>query len=254
MLDPYRSHDVPEGHFTAGVRVVLMVDRLASYKAMAPVKAGLIVLAFCWAHVRRDFIAVGKGFPELKEWAIDWLKRIREAYCCNRARVQHEDNTPEFAAADAKLRAVMDDMKAKAAEQLADPKLRLPCRKVLVSLQEHWTGLTRFVEDARIPMDNNASERSLRGAALGRKNYYGSAAEWSGQLAMMLFSLFATLQKWHINPRHWLRWYLDACAATAGNVPSDIQAFLPWNLSQEQRRTMADAIPPQDDGLTPDSS
>jgi transposase len=54
VLDPHRSHDVPEGHFTAGIGVVLMVDRLASYKAMAPVKAGLIVLAFCWAHVRRE--------------------------------------------------------------------------------------------------------------------------------------------------------------------------------------------------------
>ena len=121
VLDPYRSHDVPEGHFTAGVCVVLMVDRLASYKAMAPVKAGLILLAFCWAHVRRDFIGVAKGFPKLKPWAIEWLKLIRQAYRCNRKRMQHEDHTPEFAATDVKLRQVMDDMKSKAAEELADP-------------------------------------------------------------------------------------------------------------------------------------
>jgi transposase len=246
VLDPHRSHDVPQGHFTAGVSVVLMVDRLASYKAMAPVKAGLIVLAFCWAHVRRDFIAVAKGFPELQAWAIDWLTLIRQAYRCNRERVQHEDHTPAFAAADVQLRQVMDEMKAKAAEELADPKLRLPCRRVLVSLQEHWTGLTRFVTDARIPMDNNASERSLRGAALGRKNYYGSAAEWSGQLAMMLFSLFATLAKWNLNPRHWLRWYLDVCAAAGGQAPSDIQPFLPWHLNEERLRTLANLIPSRD--------
>jgi hypothetical protein len=73
-----RSHDVPEGHFQAGVSVVLLVDRLASYQAMAPVKAGLVVLAFCWAHVRRDFIAVAKSFPELKPWALAWLRRIRQ--------------------------------------------------------------------------------------------------------------------------------------------------------------------------------
>jgi len=254
VLDPYRSHDVPEGHFTAGVSVVLMVDRLASYKAMAPVKAGLILLAFCWAHVRRDFIGVAKSFPELKPWAIEWLKRIRQAYRCNRERVQHEDHTPEFAAADVKLRQVMDEMTAKAAEELADPKLRLPCRKALVSLQEHWTGLTRFVADARIPMDNNASERSLRGAALGRKNYYGSGAEWSGQLAMMLFSVFATLQKWNLNPRTWLRWYLDACATAGGQAPSDHQPFLPWNLSEEQRRMMAEPMPAQESEEPSDSS
>jgi transposase len=242
VLDPYRSHDVPEGHFTAGISVVLMVDRLASYKAMAPVKAGLIVLAFCWAHVRRDYITVAKSFPELKPWALAWLKQIRQAYRYNRERVA-QGGTPAFAAPDAQLREVMDQMKATAAAELADPQLRQPCRKVLVSLQEHWTGLTRFVDDPRIPMDNNASERSLRGAALGRKNYYGSGAEWSGTLAMTLFSVFATLQKWNINPRTWLRWFLDACASAGGSAPSDIKPSLPWNLSETQRQTMAQPIP-----------
>jgi transposase len=253
VLDPRRSHDVPEGHFTAGISIVLMVDRLASYKAMAPVKMGLILLAFCWAHVRRDFIAVGKGFPELKLWALEWLKRIRQAYRHNRERVQQLD-TPEFAEADAKLRQVMDQMKTTAADQLADAKLRLPCSKVLVSLQEHWTGLTRFVEDPRIPMDNNASERSLRGAALGRKNYYGSNAEWSGKLTMMLFSMFATLQKWNINPRTWLRWFLDACATAGAKAPSDIEPFLPWNMSEEQRQIMNQPPPSQGVLHVPDSS
>jgi transposase len=241
VLDPCRSHDVPEGHFTAGISIVLMVDRLASYKAMAPVKAGLIVLAFCWAHVRRDFITAAKSFPELKPWALAWLKRIRQAYRHNRERLQ-QWGAPGFTVADTKLSALVDQMKSTAAAELAEPHLRLPCRKVLVSLQEHWTGLTRFVDDPRIPMDNNASERSLRGAALGRKNYYGSGAEWSGKLAMMLFSVFATLQKWAINPRTWLRWYLDACANAGGNVPRDVQPFLPWNLNQEQRQTMAQSI------------
>jgi transposase len=242
VLDHRRSHDVPEGHFTAGIEIVLMVDRLASYKAMAPVKAELIVLAFCWAHVRRDFIAVGKGFPELKAWALQWLLRIRQAYRYNRERLRAAD-AQGFAAADAKLRLVMDEMKTQAAAELSDAKLRLPCRKVLQSLQEHWTGLTRFVDDARIPMDNNLSERRLRGPGLGRKNYYGSNAEWSGKLAMMLFSIFATLQMWKINPRTWLRWFLDACANAGGKVPSDIQPFLPWNMNEEQRQKLAEPIP-----------
>jgi transposase len=253
VLDPRRSHDVPEGHFTAGISIVLMVDRLASYKAMAPVKAGLIVLAFCWAHVRRDFISVAKSFPELKPWALVWLKQIRQAYRCNRERLPHL-GTPAFAAADAPLREVMDQMKTTAAAELAEPRLRLPGRKVLLSLQEHWTGLTRFVDDPRIPMDNNASERSLRGAALGRKNYYGSNAEWSGTLAMTLFSVFATLQKWNINPRTWLRWFLDACANAGGKAPSDIQAFLPWNMSETHRQTMSQPIPVTRQGDTLDGS
>jgi transposase len=253
VLDPYRSHDVPEGHFTAGISVVLMVDRLASYKAMAPVKTGLIVLAFCWAHVRRDFISVAKSFPELKPWALAWLKQIRQAYRANRERAP-QWGTPAFAAPDSQLREVMDQMQTTAAAELADPQLRQPCRKVLVSLQEHWTGLTRFVDDPRIPMDNNASERSLRGAALGRKNYYGSSAEWSGQLAMTLFSVFASLQKWNLNPRTWLRWFLDACANAGGSAPSDIQPFLPWNMSDTQRQALAQPIPVTGSGDALDGS
>ena len=163
-------------------------------------------------------------------------------------------NKLEFAKPDAELRAVVDQMKTTAAEQLSDSKLRQPCRKVLVSLQAHWTGLTRFVDDPRIPMDNNASERSLRGAALGRKNYYGSNAEWSGRLAMMLFSVFATLPKWQINPRTWLRWYLDACAVAGGQAPTDFQLYLPWNLSQEQRQTLGQPLPLEARGKVPDSS
>jgi transposase len=253
-LDPFRSRQVPQKHFPEGAKIVLMVDRLSSYKAMSQVKAGTILLAFCWAHVRRDFISTAKSFPELKEWAIDWLKSIRQAYRCNRQRLKHEKGTPEFAAADVELRKVMEVMQAKAAEQLADPKLRKPCRKVLKSLQEHWIGLTRFVDDSWIPMDNNFSERKMRGPALGRKNYYGSGSEWSGMLATMLFSLFATLQKWKINPRHWLKWYFDACAANGGKAPNDIQAFLPWNLSEAQRKTLSEPIPPQECKVISDSS
>jgi transposase len=115
---------------------------------------------------------------------------------------------------------------------------------VLASLQEHWNGLTRFLDDPRIPLDNNASERRARGPALGRKNYYGSGALWSGRLAAMLFSLFATLTLAKINIRTWLKWFLESCAENSGQVPSDIKPFLPWKMSVEKRRELA--IDPKD--------
>jgi transposase len=168
-----------------------------------------------------------------------WLRLIRQAYRHNRRRLDQLD-AAGFVEADAALRSVMDAMKAQAAEELSTPHLRQPCRKVLSSLQEHWTGLTRFVDDARIPMDNNGSERCLRGPAVGRKNYYGSAAEWSGQLAAFLFSLLATLQRWEINPRAWLRWYLGGCASAGGRAPASVEAYLPWNLNASQREALKD--------------
>ena len=106
-------------------------------------------------------------------------------------------------------------MRQQLEQELADKTIRAPVRKTLESLREHWQGLTRFLDDPRIPMDNNASERSVRGPAIGRNNYYGSGAEWSGRLAAMLFSIFATLLHWKINERAWLTWYLKACATAA---------------------------------------
>jgi transposase len=238
-LDPSRSHEVPEGHFPAGAHVVLMVDRYSAYKAMTQVKLGDVVLVFCWAHVRRDFVTVGKGWPEHKEWALAWLRRIRDLYRYDHQRRISKTGTAAFTAADAAIRQTVAAMRTQADAELANPKLPTPCRKVLVSLQEHWDGLTRFVGDLRIPLDNNASERQARGPALGRKNYYGSGALWSGRLAAMLFSLFATLSKAKINSRKWMTWYLESCAQAGGQVPGDITLFLPWNMSQEKRREMS---------------
>jgi transposase len=234
-LDPTRSHDVPEAHFPADARVVLMVDRYSAYKAMTQVKLGNIVLVFCWAHVRRDFVTVGKGWDEHKEWALAWLRHIRALYRLDRRRRGLQAADAEFAETDAALRELVATMRRQADAELSDPKLPTPCRKVLTSLVEHWTGLTYFLDDPRIPLDNNASERQVRKPALSRKNYYGSGALWSGRLAAMLFSVFATLALAKINVRNWLMWYLRSCAENGGQVPPDIDQFLPWMMSIEKR-------------------
>jgi len=241
ILDDSRSHQVPEDHFPRQAHGVLMVDRYSAYKAMFQVKNGTLILVFCWAHVRRDFVRVGKGWPELQPWALAWLRRIRDLYRWNRQRLVH----PAGSAASAALEQAVAAMRQQLESELADPTLRAPPRKVLTSLQEHWSGLTFFVADPRIPMDNNLSERCLRGPALARKNYYGSGSKWSGRLAAALFSILATLRLWHINPRLWLNWYLQCCAEAGGQAPTDIEPFLPWNLSQEMRAKLCTTPPAQ---------
>jgi transposase len=238
-LDPTRSHEVPEGHFPGDAVVVLMVDRYSAYKAMAQVKRGDVVLVFCWAHVRRDLVKVGKGWPEHKEWALAWLGRIRVLYRHDRRRRNALAGSVEFTTADVELRRTVAALQTQAEAESADSKLPTPCRKVLNSLQEHWSGLTRFLDDRRIPLDNNASERRLRGPALGRKNDYGSGSLWSGRLAATLFSLFATLTLARINVRVWLTWFLNCCAENGGRVPSDMTRFLPWEMSAEKRLELA---------------
>jgi transposase len=248
LLEASRSHTVPENHFRAESHGVLVVDRYAAYKAMRWVKDGVLVLAFCWAHVRRDFIRVGKGWPELKTWALEWLRRIRGLYRLNDRRLAAPKEAATFGEADGRLRQAVAGMKTQMETELARADLATPCRKALESLQEHWDGLTRFVDDPRIPMDNNASERRARGPAVARKNFYGSGSLWSGQQAAAMFSIVATLSLWKLNARKWLTWYFEHCAAAGGKVPEDIEPFLPWNLDAANRSELGESgLPKRDD-------
>ena len=236
VLAQGRAHEVPQEYLGPEAAGILVVDRYKAYQAMAQVKQGLIVLAFCWAHVRRDFVAVARSWPEQEGWALGWVERIGEVYRLNDARCAVREEAGAFADADARLRAAVTALGVQGEAELADPQLHPARRKVLESLGDHWTGLTVFVEHPEVPMDNNTAERTQRGVVVGRKNYYGSGAVWSGQLAAMLFSLLQTLCLWQLNPRAWLTAYLTACAEAGGAAPADVERFLPWNLSVEQRR------------------
>ena len=183
-----------------------------------------------WVHVRRDFITVANERDDQQEWAEQWLEEIATLYHLNDERLEVRGEPTRYAAAETALRAGVDAMQERWERELAQqPKLPAACAKVLKSLRNHWQGLTRFVDDPDLPMDNNQAERALRGPVVGRKNYYGSGARWSGELCATLFSLFHTLERWQVNPRTWLTEYLSACAGAGGRVPEDYQRFLPWN-------------------------
>jgi len=158
-----------------------------------------------------------------------------------------ERDSAAFGVADDCLRQAVAEMKTQMETELAQADLAPPCRRALESLQAHWEGLTRFVDDPWIPMDNNASEQLARGPGVARKNFYGSGSQWSGHLAAALFSILATLSMWKLNPRKWLTWYFEHCAAVGGKVPENIQLFLPWNLSEEQKKEFGNAGLPQGD-------
>jgi transposase len=235
VLDPTRSHDVPEGHFGNDAEGIANVDRYSAYKAMAQVKAGKIILSFCWAHVRRDFLAVLTGWSELTDWAWSWVEDIGLLYDCNDQRLAVKDDAAPFAQADQHVRDQVEYMRKRCDTELAQPDLRLPQRKVLTSLQDHWAGLTVFVDHPLVPMDNNTAERCHRGPVVGRKNFYGSGSLWSGRLAAMLFSLFQTLRLWHMDVGKWLTAYLSACAKEKGKPPPCPQLYLPWNMTAAER-------------------
>jgi transposase len=237
VLSSGRAHDVPEKHLGPLKEGILSVDRYSAYKAMKQVKEGLILLAFCWAHVRRDFLDTARSWPAEEQWALDWVGRIGQLYKDNEDRLEALEKKPvEFAAKDGQLRQQVEQMAEQAKQELTDPKLHPARKSVLTSLQEHWDGLTVFVEHPEVPMDNNTAERCERGPVVLRKNSYGSGAVWAGELAAMLFSVFQTLCLWNLNPRVWLQAYLQACAEGGGKTPQTLDDFLPWKMSEQKRK------------------
>ena len=249
ILAAGRSHDVPEEHLgpVAGPGI-MVVDRYKAYQAVDKVKSGLIVLAFCSVHVRRDFLATGRSWPDQEAWAMGWVERIGELYRLNDQRLEVAMTRP-LSRRPTAFRGGDDLWESRRGGVGSAGPAPVP-RKVLESLGNHWTGLTVFVEHPEVPMDNNTAERSERGPVVGRKNYYGSGSLWSGRLAAMMFSLFQTLCLWGLNPRLWLTAYLEACAQAGGRAIEDVDRFLPWNLSPEQRRAWGC----KDEGPAPDTS
>jgi transposase len=233
LLDPSRATSVIERHVTVVSVLILSVDRYSSYKSFAKDRE-YVVLAFCWTHVRRDFLTTANGFDELEAWGMGWVDSIGEIFHLNNQRVKHEIDSPEFAQADQSLREALNRMKQQFESELTEVNLHPAKAKRLNSIKEHWEGLLVFVDHPWIPMDNSEAERRMYIAALGRKNYYGSGSVWSGHFTACLFSLFQTLKLWNINPRKWLTRYLQECAENQGQAPQDLTCFLPWTMSKEQ--------------------
>jgi transposase len=253
QVAPSRGAAVPKAHF-AGLRrhlaqVVLVCDRYSAYKCLAK-DQDAIVLAYCWAHVRRDFLNAARSWPELAPWMWKWLEDIRTLYRLNTARLAVWDATlplerqpPAFVLRHHELTTHVQQMQERCTMYRREWSLHPAKRPILDSLHNHWAGLTVFVTRPAVAMDNNAAERALRNPVVGRKNYYGSGRVWSARLAAMLFSVLQTVILWNLNPRHWLHAFFQACVDNRGQTPRDLSAFLPWQMTEERHRQLAQPGP-----------
>jgi len=242
VLDASRSAAVVAAELTGVDSGVISCDRYAAYKKFARLHPG-VVLAFCWAHQRRDFLALANDYPALSPWAMGWVEAIAALYHLNGLRLQAREGSAERAAHHADLQQAVQRMATQRDGALADPVLAEPAAKVLQSMTVHWAGLTVFVDHPSVPMDNNVAERDARLAVVGRKNFYGSGAAWSGQLAATMYSLLMTVKLWQLNARTWLSAYLQACADNGNRAPPDLNAFLPWAMDAARLAAMR-ACPP----------
>jgi len=255
QIAPGRGADVPVEHFKniESQKIIVICDRYSAYKSLAR-QLPFIILAFCWAHVRRDFLDAEKKYPDLEKWVTFWVEKIGELYHINNLRRKEFDpklplqwQTSSFKEQHKKL---VEKMAAVAEERDAfieahnpdDPESDLLSNvkcKILTSLKTHWEGLSVFVDHPEVPMDNNNGENSIRNPVTGRKNFYGSGSLWSSQLAAIMFSIFQTMVLCGLNCNHWLRSYLTACAENHGKAPDDLSPFLPWEMDEDRRHQLS---------------
>ena len=213
---------------------VLLSDRAQTFKTLDI----WLAMAFCWAHMRRDFVRVGRYAKGNRTWAIQWLARIRKIYRLFQRRKgeppdsrEHQKFTQELLESKTEIRAVLDD-------ELNQNDLKEKRRKVLNSLHRHWDGLWRFVEDLRLPIDNNETERGFRPLARFRHSSYGCHSESSAEHLTRFYTILETLKKNDVPQMPYLRAYMVEYAANGADVPN-IQEWAPWDLSERVRALIA---------------
>jgi len=236
VMNPSRSAKVVEGFFEDESKGIISCDRYRAYSCFVSNSNVRFSIAYCWVHVRRDFLAIIKDHSMHSEWGTDWIHEIRELYYLNSLRIAQKEDTIEFKKCHTYLEDAVKTFKQKVDKQLKNKKLADPCRKALESIDRHWHGLITFVKNHEVPMDNNTAERGLRGGAVGRKNYYGSGSVDSAEFTAIMFTIIQTLLIWNINPQQWFNEFFDFVGSDWGK---NFEHWLPWNMSSERKSELS---------------
>ncbi len=248
------------GKLGQGKLLTLVCDCWSVYPAFAK-RSENVRLQFCWAHQRRHYCRVEAGFPELEPWATDWLERIGEVFHLAHLRrrawqpeLPLQDQAEDFEAAQASLQASLGKLFDDALQEwrslvaryemlIAVPSggrtgaelAQVEARgKATASLILHKAGLSVFLEDPAIPMDNNYAERTLRGPVISRRLSFGSGGPAGAETAGRLLSVLQTARVAGLNPYRYMLDWLDACARNRGQAPSELSPWLPWEMDEQR--------------------
>ena len=196
----------------------LMVDGLTSYPAAAKSEAGAppkFKVANCWVHARRGFVECEKHYPEESGFIMELVRQLYE--------VEREGKEPDAnlgSLRNERSRPLVDQIFAWAKDQQKRTDL-LPSSglmKALNYLVNNETGLRVFLDDPAVPIDNNESERALRGPVLGRKNSYGSRSRRGTETAAILYTLVESAKRVDVNPRAYLEAAAEFALTRAGAI------------------------------------
>lgn len=206
---------------------ILQVDGYAAYKKLGKTerKGASVVLAFCLAHARRKFFEFHKATNS--PIAFEALRQIAAVYAIEK-RIRGLSAAGRLAVRQAETKPLMDAFKTWAEERLAEVSAKSPLATAIRYTLNHWDGLTVFLTDGRVEVDNNTVERDMRPIALGRRNSLFAGSESGAESWAVLSSLINTALLNGVDPQAWLTDVLERIVSgrTKANQLSEL---LPWN-------------------------
>lgn len=221
---PDRKGEHPQRHLRH-YRGILQAD---AYGGWGKLYSGQITEAACWAHARRPwwdlYLSSGRDETSIAAQA---LRRIAEVYAIER---DIRGQAPEVRCAQRQARAspLLRDMHAWLSQLLGRVSAKSELAQAIGYSLTRWRALTRYCDDGRIEMDNNAAERALRGVALGRGNYLFMGSDSGGERAAAIYSLVQTAKLNGLDPEAYLR---EVLGRIAEHPINRIEELLPWNLT-----------------------
>ena len=233
-----RGAEHPQRHL-ADYAGVLQADAYSGYgKLYDPGRApGPILEAACWAHARRKFFVLAdvagsarraaRGQPPavLSPICLEAVQRIDALFDIEREINGHAIESRQTAR-QALSAPLVVDLHRWLGEQRAKLARGNDVAKAIDYLLKRWTAFTRFLDDGRICLTNNAAERALRGIALGRKSWLFCGSDRGGQRAAVMYSLIVTAKMNNVDPQLWLA---DVLARIANHPVQRVDELLPWN-------------------------
>jgi len=230
----------PERHLTefAGI---LQADAYGGYNDLYrdDRDPGPVIGALCWAHARRKFFELadiaanarrGKKAPPVSPLALEAVRRIDAIFDIERA-INGETAAERLAARRTHSAALVAELESWMRGERARLSRHTPVAKALDYMLKRWEAFTRFLEDGRICLTNNAAERALRGLALGRKSWLFAGSDRGGRRAALIYTLIITAKMNDVEPEAWLA---DVLARIAETPQSQLHELLPWNWKTTQ--------------------
>ena len=224
----------PEQHL-AGYSGILQADAYAGFNAVYKPgrKGGPITEAACWAHGRRKFFeladiaskARNRKLTVISPMALEAVHKIDAIFMAERS-INGSSPDERLAARRKDVAPLVRELINWMARERAKLSRHNEVAKAMDYMLKRIEAFTRFLDDGRICLSNNAAERALRGIALGRKAWLFAGSDRGGQRAAVMFTLIQTAKLNDVDPQAWLA---DVLARIADHKISDLAALLPWN-------------------------